>query len=91
MYFEHSLNDISRFLALVSVIPDASMDEYGIIRVAYDQQRRNEKFMVNNTLDLITIIGLVRYNDNETDFEVIWSDAKYYQKLDGHIHREELL
>ncbi|OBZ80524.1 hypothetical protein A0J61_11427 [Choanephora cucurbitarum] len=91
MYFEHKLNGTSRFLALASVMPDASMDEYGIIRVTYDQQRLNEQFMVCNTLDVITIIGLVRYNDNETDFKAIWPDAKYYQKLDGRIYREELL
>ncbi|OBZ80612.1 hypothetical protein A0J61_11339 [Choanephora cucurbitarum] len=91
LYFEHNLNGTSRFLALVLVMPDASMDEYGIIRVTYYQQRLNEQFMVCNTLDVITIIGLVRYNDNETDFKAIWPDAKYYQKLDGRIHREELL
>ena len=86
MYFEHVLNGTSRFLALVSVMPNASMDEYGIIRVTYNHQTLNEQFMVCNTLDFITIIGLVRYNDTETDLKVIWPDAKYYQKLDGRIH-----
>ncbi|OBZ63049.1 hypothetical protein A0J61_11974, partial [Choanephora cucurbitarum] len=45
MYFEQNLNGTSRFLALVSIISDGSMNEYGIIGVEYDQQRRNIQFM----------------------------------------------
>ena len=91
MYFEQNLNGTSRFLALVSIISEGSMNEYGIIGVEYDQQRRNIQFMIYNTLDVYIIIGSARCNDNETAFKIIWPNANYYQKLDGRIHQEDLL
>ncbi|KAI8352180.1 hypothetical protein BD560DRAFT_318894, partial [Blakeslea trispora] len=82
-FSEHKFNGSIRFLALLSVILDTDMDDYGIIKANYDDERNNGPYMVCEVRDILTTVGLVRYDDELLHYKVIWLDAKYYQKLNN--------
>lgn len=90
-FFEHKFNGSIRFLALLSVILDTDMDDYGIIKANYDDERNNGPYMVCEVRDILTTVGLVRYDDELLHYKVIWLDAKYYQKLNNRLRGHTIL
>ena len=89
-FFEHELNGVFRFLAFVSTLRNAQMDDYGMISVNYEEDQ-NEQYLVCDTNDILTITGLVRYNDDINSYKVIWPNAKYYQRLENRASGQTIL
>ena len=79
----HQHEGVERFFALVSVVDESSMDRFGVPVVKLFAEGSRKKVMVCEAEHVVTIVGLVRYNENNLEYKLIWPDSMYHKKLDG--------
>ena len=67
------------------------MNGHGIITVDFQEDSSTNDVMICDVQDIITLVGLNRYNDEENQFALTWPEAEYYQKLSLRLRGEDLL
>ena len=72
-----------RFLALISVVRESKLDQFGVPVVTLFEDNTSGKVMVCSAEDIVSVVGFVRYNNNPVDFKLIWPNAMYYKKFDN--------
>ena len=80
-YMVHRHHNSVYFLALVSVYDNSGIDRYGVPWVKRLDDHPLRKVMVCKAQDIITIAGLVRYNERSHYYKLVWPDCKYHEKL----------
>ena len=79
----HVYQGVERFLVLISVVEDSAMDRFGVPFVKFFAEDARKKMMVCEAEHVVSIVDLVRYNENVLKYKLIWPDSMYYKKLDG--------
>ena len=79
----HEHQGVERFLALISVVEESMMDRFGVPKVKLFANDARKKVMICEVEHIITIVGLVRYNENDLKYKLIWPDSMYHKKFDG--------
>ena len=69
-------------LAVISVAKKSILDRFNVPVTALFRQNEVKNFMVCDVENIVTLAGLVRYNNHINQFKVIWLDALYYKKLE---------
>ena len=81
-YMMHEPQGVERFLALVSVVEDSAMDRFGVPIVKLFAEDARKKMMVCEAEHIMFIVDLVRYNENDLKYKLIWPDSMYHKMLD---------
>ena len=81
-YLVHNHQDQVHHLAVISVAKKSKMDKFNVPAITLFHDNEAKKIIVCNVEDIITLAGIVRFNNHSNEFKVIWLDASYYKKLD---------
>ncbi|GAB2954845.1 hypothetical protein [Nesterenkonia halophila] len=78
-YLVHRQDDQERFFAVMDVMKEHSIDNYGVPHVTRDNKR--QFIAVASVYDILGCVGLVRYSDNTNNYKVIMPYARYAEKI----------
>lgn len=74
-YLIHKQNDQERVLAVLNVMKDHALKEYGVPHVVEDHDR--SRIAIADVGDILKCVALIRYSNNASKCKVVWPYIRY--------------